>query len=527
MVGGQPPAADRRHEPAQGVGEAGSGPEGVDGLPLAVCACGARLAARRRWPISRAVAELRDEERRLAALRTREGDMAVDVVFNASYQGLDPDHARAYRLLGTHPGARFDLGAAAALVGADEDRAAELLNGLVDASLLQEGEDEDYRFHDLVRLHARDKATEVDSGAERAAAFRRLADHCLDRAVAADVLVLPGRWHLGDRYPGARPERFFPGRAAALDWLDREGPNLVAVVREAHAAGLSATAWQLCEAMWPLFLHLRPYRTWIEPHELGAAAAEADGAPRARARMLAGVGMAHLKLGDHDAALVPYREALALERREGHRLGEAAALEGLGIAALGAGDAAAATELFTAARDAHAALGRPRGVALMRRHIGGALSVAGRHDEALREVRAALETFTELADDYHMARTFTCLGECHARAGRDAAAAGAFGAALERARVTGARHEEGGLLWKLALLAARSGDPATERRLLRQAHAVYAELDAPRAEAVRHRLDRTTAAGPAQPPDEPPEEPPPGPAGPAPPAPLPPAPRPP
>ncbi|WP_165495520.1 NB-ARC domain-containing protein, partial [Actinomadura roseirufa] len=33
-------------------------------LPLAVCACGARLAARRRWPISRAVAELRDEERR-------------------------------------------------------------------------------------------------------------------------------------------------------------------------------------------------------------------------------------------------------------------------------------------------------------------------------------------------------------------------------------------------------------------------------------------------------------------------------
>ncbi|MFD0537132.1 NB-ARC domain-containing protein [Actinomadura luteofluorescens] len=35
-------------------------------LPLAVCASGARLAARRRWPIARAVAELGDEARRLS-----------------------------------------------------------------------------------------------------------------------------------------------------------------------------------------------------------------------------------------------------------------------------------------------------------------------------------------------------------------------------------------------------------------------------------------------------------------------------
>lgn len=90
-------------------------------LPLAVCASGVRLAARRRWPIARAVAELGDEARRLAALRTGEGDISVNAVFNTSYQALDEEHAAAYRLLGVHPGPDLGAAAAAALIGTDEE----------------------------------------------------------------------------------------------------------------------------------------------------------------------------------------------------------------------------------------------------------------------------------------------------------------------------------------------------------------------------------------------------------------------
>lgn len=457
-------------------------------LPLAVCATGARLAARRRWPIARAVAELDDEARRLSTLRTGEGDMSVDVVFNASYQALDSDHARAYRLLGTHPGTDFDLGPAAALTGAGRDRTAELLNGLADASLLLETDEERYRFHDLVRLHARAKAQELDTEAERAEALARLADWYLRKAVAADLALLPGRWHLGGHYAAGDRREAFPDRPSALDWLERERSNLAAVAQETLHQGLHAVTWQLCEAMWPLFLQRKHYGLWIRLHELGLAAAEGCADLPAQARMLEGLGMARLNLQDFTAAQAHYEAALALERRAGHRIGEASALEGLGIAELATGRASHAIELFARARDVHAELGRPRGVALMRRHLGEALSAAGRHAEAIADLAGALETFIGLDEPYHRARTLTCMGQAQLRAGRHDEALAAFTDSLAAARESGARHEEAAVLRELARVAEHRHDAAAEHGHLEEALAIYAELGAPQAEEVRSRL---------------------------------------
>src|SRR5512139_1429808 len=340
-------------------------------LPLAVCASGAQLAARRRWTISRVVADLDDEARRLSTLYAAEGERSVQAVFNASYRALGPVHARAYRLLGTHPGGEFGLEAAAALLGGSLDRTAGLLDDLVDASLLAEGttpEDpgaegvgDRYRFHDLVRLHATGLAREHEPEEERRAALERLADWYLSAAVAADLLLMPGRWHLGGYYAAERRAEaaaaggtLFGDRSSALDWLELERLNLVAVARQAHRSGLHALAWQICEAMWPLLLQRKHYRTWLEVHELGRDAAAACSDPRAKARMLEGLGLAHLNLQDFAAARDCYREALALERRVAHRLGEASALEGLGLAALADADPEQAIELFSEARDVHA-----------------------------------------------------------------------------------------------------------------------------------------------------------------------------
>ncbi|WP_312874429.1 tetratricopeptide repeat protein [Actinomadura litoris] len=465
-------------------------------LPLALCASAARLAARSRWTIARAVAELGDEARRLSALRTGEGegDMSVNVVFNASYQALDHAHARAYRLLGIHPGPDFTVPAAAALLDVREERAVQLLDGLADVSLLLEeaqGPDERYRFHDLVRLHARDKAVEAEPEAEWSQALERLADRYLRTAVAADLTLLPGRWHLGDHYRAeARPE-VFADRAEALDWLDREQDNLAAIAQERHTAGHHAVTWQICEAMWPLFLQRKHYQRWIRLYGLGVEAARACSDARAHARMLEGLGMAHLNTQDLDAARGHYRAALDLERRAGHPLGEAAALEGLGIAELAAGAAAEAIGLFGRARDVHTALDRPRGIALMTRHLGEALSAAGRHAEAVAHLTEALEIFTGLDEPYHRARTLTCLGQAHLRAGRPADAEAALRASLGAAREAGARHEEAGVLRELARVAADRGDPEAERDHLEKALAIYAVLKSPQEEAVREQLARS------------------------------------
>ncbi|GAA4380773.1 XRE family transcriptional regulator [Actinomadura verrucosospora] len=478
-------------------------------LPLAVCASGARLAARRRWPIARAVAELDDEARRLSALRTGEGDISVDAVFNTSYQALDDAHARAYRLLGVHPGNDFDVAAAAALLGTDEDHAADLLHDLVDASLLIEGGDERYFFHDLVRLHARDKAHEPTAALDRMEALARLADWYLTSAVTADLLLMPGRWHLGDKYASERRNGALTDRPTALSWLEQERDNLAAVAREAHEAGLHPVTWQLCEAGWPLFLHRKHYRAWIRMYEVGLVAARSCDDPRAQARMLEGLGVAHLNLQEIDAARDKYEAALALERQTGHRLGEAAALEGLGLVAFATGDLAPAVGLFREARDVHAALDRPRGIALMERHIGEALSAWGRHGEADAALTGALDTFVRLDEPYHQARTLTCLGQARLLAGRPDEAAEALHASLGVAREAGARHVEAGALRELARVAAHQGAAADERRFLEQALAIYTELGAPQAAPVKERLDEVRSEPPA--PQEPPAQPDPAP----------------
>ncbi|TDC62021.1 tetratricopeptide repeat protein [Actinomadura sp. GC306] len=464
-------------------------------LPLAVCASGARLAARRRWPIARAVAELGDEARRLAALRTGEGDISVSAVFNTSYLALDEEHAAAYRLLGVHPGPDLSVAAAAALIGTDEDRAAELLDGLVDASLLLEVPGDRYGFHDLVRLHARDASLAPATGRE--AAFARLADRYLTTAVAADLTLMPGRWHLGERY-APPPGDLFPSRPAALDWLERERPNLEAVARQAHANGRHAVTWQLAEAMWPLFLQRRHYRAWMRMYELGLAAAEATGDLRAQARMLEGLGIIRHNLQDYGTAAVHYETALHLERRAGHRLGEASALEGLGVVALATGDPSRATELFTLARDVHAGLGRPRGIALMDRRIGEALSLSGRHAEAEAALAGALEAFTLPDEPYHRARTLTCLGQARLRAGRPDGATAALHEARDVAREMDAPHVEADTLRELARVAQHRGEPG-ERPLLERALAIYTELGSPQAAEVTARL----AALPDAPPGDP------------------------
>jgi tetratricopeptide (TPR) repeat protein len=471
-------------------------------LPLAVCATGARLATRRRWPIARVVRELSDETRRLATLGPEEGEVSVQAVLNASYAAIaDDDARRLYRLLGLHPGTDFGPGDAGALAGTGRGDAARLLDALAGANLIQEGTDERYRFHDLVRLHARDQVTDAEPAAERTAAVARLADWYLRAAVAADLTIMPGRWHLGVYYAAERrPEvdaaAVFADRTAALDWLERERGNLIAVLRQAERDGLHAAAWQICEAMWPLFLLRKHYRDWVGSHEIGLAAARACDDPKAVARMLTALGIAHLNRRDIPAAVGRHREALALDPPGGHLLGEASALEGLGIAELATGHGDRAAEYFARARAVHQKLGRPRGVALMTRHLGEARSAAGHHDEAIEHFTAALRHFEEADEGYHQARTLNGLAAAYLRSGRLDEAAGALRRALTTAREAGARHEQAAVHVALADLAERRAEPQEARDQLTAALALYTDLGAPQAEEVTKRLARPPSPPP-------------------------------
>ncbi len=175
------------------------------GLPLAIRICAARLAARSQWRVGTLAARLRNVHRRLDELSI--GDLAVRASFQVSYdslrspaRGVDP--ARVFRLLGLWQGTSISLAAAAVLVGAADDDAEDALETLVDANLLESPAPDWYRFHDLLRVYATERAQAEEPEAARAEAVGRLLRWYLDAAEAAANAVSPHRYQVA-REPSA------------------------------------------------------------------------------------------------------------------------------------------------------------------------------------------------------------------------------------------------------------------------------------------------------------------------------------
>ncbi|MET9464394.1 BTAD domain-containing putative transcriptional regulator [Streptomyces sp. NPDC006544] len=207
-------------------------------LPLAIRIAASRLAARRTWTVSVLAAKLADERRRLDELQA--GDLAVKATFELGYGQLEPAQQRAFRLLGLPDGPDISLAAAAAVLDRPEHATEDLLEALVDCSLLESAAPGRYRFHDLVRLYARacaERDEQPPSG--RDAALDRLLDFYLATAAGVYGLERPGDRlvaHLSaTRYPGL----VFTEPRSAQDWLYAEADPLLACVRQAaaHAAG--------------------------------------------------------------------------------------------------------------------------------------------------------------------------------------------------------------------------------------------------------------------------------------------------
>ena len=185
------------------------------GLPLAIRICAARLAARRQWRVGTLAARLRNEHRRLDELSI--GDLAVRASFQVSYdslrspgRGIDP--ARVFRLLGLWQGASISLAAASALVGAPEDDTADALETLVDANLLESPAPDWYRFHDLLRVYATERAAggggRVRSRRGGGQAARLVPGHGRGRRQRGLAGPVPGAARTGrPRLPPARVRR--------------------------------------------------------------------------------------------------------------------------------------------------------------------------------------------------------------------------------------------------------------------------------------------------------------------------------
>ncbi|MFD5619488.1 BTAD domain-containing putative transcriptional regulator [Streptomyces yangpuensis] len=306
-------------------------------LPLAIRIAASRLAARRTWTVSVLAAKLGDERRRLDELQA--GDLAVKATFELGYGQLEPAQQRAFRLLGLADGPDISLSAAAAVLDLPEYDTEDLLEALVDCSLLESAAPGRYRFHDLVRLYARACAERDEQPpSEREAALDRLLDFYLATASGVYALERPG-----DRLPAHLSDTHYPGLVfaeprAALDWLYAEAGPLLACVRQASVrGGDSPVLRRAVDLLWAA-KDLAESGANSKQYESAATAlrdaAQAAKDPYAEGRARTTLTNVHLVAGRFAEADDEARQATALAREAGDPLPSCWAPNDRGIIAL-------------------------------------------------------------------------------------------------------------------------------------------------------------------------------------------------
>lgn len=460
------------------------------GLPLAICVAAARGAARPRQPLAALARAMGRDSGRLTALGT-EGDRAVRTALDHSYAALPPDTADGYRRLGLLFTTEFGAEVVAAACATPPERAEELLDALVEVNLVEELGQDRFRLHDLVRLHAVERAVAQDPPHVRDAVVRRVLDWYLAAATRARRMLSPTHRQLRRDYAGTAPAPpAFTNDGAALAWLDGERLHLMAAVREAADRGLHATAWQLVDSMQPLFLRLRPYDLWTQAHRIGLTAAERAGHPEGVSRMLTTGGSGFYNAGDHDEAVAWFGRALEGARRDADPRAEAQALHGLGQSHRLAGRLDRAAALFRQALAIRESLGYVRGAALSRLCLGDIALAAGEPRDAIALLTRARTDLLAVPDPYDAARALAFLGRAHAADGvRDfAAAERQLRRALDEFADTGSVHWQARALEMLGQTAADRGDPAEARDRYEQSLARYAPVSPADVQRLEARL---------------------------------------
>ncbi|GII63740.1 hypothetical protein Skr01_38250 [Sphaerisporangium krabiense] len=281
-------------------------------LPLALRIAGSRLRHRPAWSLAHLADRLRDQHQRLRELRA--GDRSVEAAFALSYQQVPAAQQRMFRLLGLLPGDDIDTAGAAALAAQPLEEAAELLEALLDAHLVEQPTVGRFSLHDLLRAHARAMSAGHDPESERARALDRLHEHYHRTATGAvDVLLAPA----ADRPPtsGTVPTLFSEERAAT--WLRSERGNLIAHAvhavdhdRPGHTLELSRLLFQ--------YLHLYGYhRDSLLLHVHALRAARDLGEEQAETDVHITLAGIHYDLGDYASGIRYADDALTLARRRG------------------------------------------------------------------------------------------------------------------------------------------------------------------------------------------------------------------
>ena len=461
-------------------------------LPLALAITAARAAARPGHPLAALAAELRDTGSRLDALDDTDTASSIRAVFSWSYSQLSPSSARAFRLLGLHPGPDITVPAMASLAAIAEADAHRLLDELTRAHLITERVPGRYAFHDLLRAYAASQASATDSDIDRSEAIGRVLDHYLHTAASASRLLIPSKEPVVLVPP--RPDAA-PGQPAdyrqALAWFEAEHQVLLAAITLAAESGFDTHAWQL---PWALASFLQPrahYQEWAATQRIALAAATHLGDTAGQAVSSRLLALACADLGHHDEARSHYASSLTLYQRLGDRHGEARVCDNLAVLAERLGHYADALRHAEQALRLSKAVGDSTSEALALHGVGWYHGLLGDFEQARAFGREALTLSAESGHPRLRANILDSLGYAEHHLGNLAEAVVCYQRALNLYSETGFRHQSALTFTHLGDTWQAADELAQAREAWRQALAILDDVNDPDAEKVRAKLAGT------------------------------------
>ncbi|HWH01334.1 MAG TPA: helix-turn-helix transcriptional regulator [Pilimelia sp.] len=453
-------------------------------LPLALGIAAAR-AQQTGFGLSVIAAELTEAGQRLSVLDAGAPTSRVRSVFALSYAALTAPAARLFRLVGLHPRAELSASAAASLSGEPPARIRAALGELTMASLLTEHAPGRYSLHDLLHAYARELADE-DRATDRAAALRRMLDHYLHSALAADRLLYPNR----DPISVAPPDPTvtvgeFADEGQAARWFGLEQSVLAACVEHAAAGGYDTHAWQLA---WSLLTYLLRRRHWpelVHTGRLALAAARRLGDLAGELHSLRGLGIALMRLGRHDEAHAHLRQAVEVSVRLDDPVSQAVARRALCDLLIARGRHAEAVAHAQRALDLYQGVGHVAGQSLALTALGWCHTRAGDHRRGIAHCEQALALHQRLGNRLAEGATWHSLGHAYHHLGRGRDAVGCYRRALALTQEIGdwdgevevlddlgdalqavGHHEQARQAWRRAVCIVDDADPDLTRRLV-------------------------------------------------------------
>ena len=510
-------------------------------LPLALRVAAELAAASPDSRLSELARELAGEQRRLDLLDAG-GDerTAVRGVFSWSYRHLPAAAARAFRLIGLHPGPDLDAYAVAALICGVADgestpvtatQAKDALALLARAHLVHPVGAGRYGLHDLLRAYARELAAAEDGAGGQLAAMTSLLDYYLGVAGSAmDVLVPAERNYRPRLEPIGTPAPDLTTPARARDWLDAERAVLVAVSLHAAAHGRPGHTTRLAAILYryletgghyadAVTVHGRAndaalllgdraseamaltnlgiiswrqgrYQQAADYHQQSLAASVAIGDRRGEATALANLGTVHERQGRYEQAVHCHQQALAAYQSVGERTGEARALGNLGSVSAREGQYQRAVDWYQQALAVFRETGDLTGEASALPDLGRVYQRQGLFEEAVGCYQRALALFRETGDRTGEAEARNGVAEILLATGLPDEAQVAYSAALALAGQLGEAYEQARAHHGLAAALHAAGDVSLARHHRSCALELYAALGAPEADAIRAELDQ-------------------------------------